>query len=81
MYIVQQSSVLGPLQLNIDLIDLFLECEDNSYADDTTPYILVQKICLLSFENYNMKANPGKSHISLSFNTQPVVSFDNVQVT
>ena len=38
MYIVPQSSVLGPLQLNIDLTNLFLECEDNSYADDTTPY-------------------------------------------
>ena len=80
MYIVPQSSVLGPLQLNIDLTDLFLECE--VIAMRMTPlHILVQKICLLSFENYNMKANPGKSHISLSFNTQPVVSFDNVQVT
>ena len=34
-------SILGPLLFNIDLIDLFYECEENniaSYADDTTPY-------------------------------------------
>ena len=36
-----QGSILGPLLFNIDLIDLFYECEENniaSYADDTTPY-------------------------------------------
>ena len=40
-YGVRQSSVLGPLIFNIDLIDLFYECEESniaSYADDTTPY-------------------------------------------
>ena len=39
--------MLGPLLFNIDLIDLFLECEDdniNSYADDTTPYSCTQDI-------------------------------------
>ena len=38
---VQQGSILGPLLFNIDLIDLFYECEESniaSYADDTTPY-------------------------------------------
>ena len=38
---VPQSSVLGPLLFNIDLIDLFYECEEGniaSYADDTTPH-------------------------------------------
>ena len=38
---VPQSSILGPLLFNIDLIDLFYECEESniaSYADDTTPY-------------------------------------------
>ena len=36
-----QGSILGPLLLNINMIDLFNECEDNdiaNYADDTTPY-------------------------------------------
>ena len=36
-----QGSTLGPLLFNIDLIDLFYECEESdigSYADDTTPY-------------------------------------------
>ena len=40
-YVVPWRSVLGPLLVNIDLIDLFFECDDSeiaSYADDTTPY-------------------------------------------
>ena len=46
-YVVAQGLVLGPLLFNIDLIDLFLECEDDnisSYADDTTPYSCAQDI-------------------------------------
>ena len=44
---VPQGLVLGPLLFNIDLIDLFLECEEeniSSYADDTTPYFCAQDI-------------------------------------
>ena len=36
-----QGLILGPLFFNIDLIDLFYECEENniaSYADDNTLY-------------------------------------------
>ena len=38
---VPQGSILDRLLFNIDLIDLFYECEESniaSYADDTTPY-------------------------------------------
>ena len=38
---VPQDLILGPLLFNINLIDLFYECEESSiasYADDTTPY-------------------------------------------
>ena len=38
---VLQGSILGHLLFNINLIDLFYECEESniaSYADDTTSY-------------------------------------------
>ena len=38
MYGVLQSLVLGPLLFNTNLIDMFIECEDdNMYGDNTTP--------------------------------------------
>ena len=39
--------MLGPLLFNIDLIDLFLECENDkisNYDDDTTTYPCAQDI-------------------------------------
>ena len=40
-YDVLQASIWGPLLFNVNIIDLFYECEENdiaNYADDTTPY-------------------------------------------
>ena len=40
---VPQGSILGPLLFNIPLCNLFLEVENNNfanYADDTTPYFV-----------------------------------------
>ena len=61
---------------NIDLIDLFYECEDSNIANyaGTTPYgenmrAVISELQSLAFrlfkwfENNHMKANPGKSHI------------------
>ena len=50
---VPQGSVLGPVLFNIDMIDLFYECEDAnvaSYADDTTPYSCATDIPIVALE-------------------------------
>ena len=78
--------MLGPSLFNIDLIDLFLECEDgniNSCANDNTPCSSAEDISSVItelqriankifrwFENNHMKANPGKSLVPLSSNIQ-----------
>ena len=76
--------MLGPLLFNIDLIDSFLECEDDnisSYADHTTPYSCAQDITTVISElqriakkhfdwcrNNHKKANPEKCHVILNLN-------------
>ena len=97
MYGVPQGLVTGPLLFIIDLIDLFLKCEDdniNSYADDTTLYYCVKDMSSVItelrriahkifkwLENDHMKANPGKKHVLLSSNTQLVAPFDILEIT
>ena len=85
-----QSSILGPLLFNIDLIDLFYECEGSkiaSYADHTTPYscatdtqTVISELKSISsklfqwFQYNHLKANPGKCHLLLSSKTPTDVS-------
>ena len=90
---VPHGSVLGPLLFNIDIINLFYECEDSntaSYADDTTPYSCATDIPSLPlevqasatklgwFKNNHLKANPGKFHILLRTNKLEIISIDGI---
>ena len=82
---------------NIDLIDLFYECEDSNilnYAGDTTPYAcgeniraVISKLQSLAFrlfkwfENNHMKVKLGKSHILLSNKKTEKVKINDVLLT
>ena len=79
---VPQGSMLGALLFNIFSCDLFLEDENNyfaNYADDTTPYSVgstktevlenlsgITKKLFTWFANNQMKANDDKCHLLLS---------------
>ena len=91
-----QSSALGPLLFNIDMINLFYEYEESnvaSYADDTTLFSCATDIPSVAlevqasatklfrwFKNNHLKANSGKSHILLSTNKLEIVSVDEVSL-
>ena len=58
-YGVPQGSTLGPLLFNINMIDLFYECEKNyiaNYADDTAPYFCGTDIPTVISELQNISA-------------------------
>ena len=91
-----QGSILGPLLLNNDLIDLFYECEEiniASYADDTSPYSCTANITVISdlhvissklfhwFAYNHLKANPGKCHLLLSSTAPADLTIGDTSIT
>ena len=82
---VPKGSVLGLLPFNIDLIELFLEGEDNnvsSYVDDT-PYSCAEEISsvITELQRTENKVFRWFENKSCSVNMQWVVPFNNVKIT
>ena len=94
-----ENDVLGTedhLLFNIDLFDLFYECEESniaSYADGTTPYscarntqIVISELKSISsklfhwFQYNHLKANPGNYRLLLSSKTPTDVSIGDVSI-
>ena len=79
---VPQGSILGPLLSNIVLVDFFFIIGDidiASYADDNTPYVIVDnidgviksldeasEILIEWFKNIFLKTNADKCHLLVS---------------
>ena len=85
---VPQSSILGPLLFNIDLIDLFSECEESNIASiflrnehsNSDFWIKISIKIFHWFQYYHFKANPGKCHLLLSSKTPTDVYIDDASL-
>ena len=94
---VSQGSIFGPLLLNINLTDLFYECEGRniaSYTDDTTPCsCAIETQTVISemkfvfnklfhwFQYDHLKVNHGKYHLLLSPKTLTDASIGDASLT
>ena len=93
---VPQGSILECLLFNIFLCDLFLEQEDccfTTYADNTTPYVVVnntaeviENLSIISqklytwFVNNQMKVNHDKCHLLLSTQEEANIQIANTTI-
>ena len=93
---VPQGSILGPILLNINMINIFYECKDSNlqlmlttqhriHVQKNTPSVAlelqVSTIKLFRwFKSNYLRANPGKSHILLSSKKPEIVSVDGISL-